>query len=163
MIERIVDLWSEPADAKCITTNGFVKVNGNLVMGAGVAGQAQSRYPDFPKLAGLAVKRHGNHVFPFNVRELRDYRDPEDTTKFYITFPVKSVWYEKAELDLIERSAHELITVADKLGLEKILLPLPGCGNGQLSYKDVRPILEPILDDRIWVINNVQTKDFYPG
>lgn len=164
MIERLTSLWDEPADAKCITTNGFIKNNGNLVMGAGVAGQAQARYPRFPKLAGEWVKRYGNHVFIFDSEnDLRDYNDPIDNCRYYITFPVKHVWYEKAELDLIERSAKELMHVIDKIAAKKVLLPLPGCGNGQLSWTDVRPVLEPILDDRVWVISNSLSKDFNPG
>jgi hypothetical protein len=162
MIERLANLWEEPCDARCITTNGFIKNNGKLVMGAGTAGQAQSRYPRFPKLAGDAVKQHGNHVFPFSIGELWSYGDPDDHCLYYITFPVKSVWYEKAELELIERSAHELMSVINKLELKKVLLPLPGCGNGQLSWTDVRPVLEPILDDRVHVISNSLSKDFNP-
>lgn len=165
MIERLASLWDEPCDARCITTNGFIKTNGTLVMGAGTAGQAQSRYPNFPKIAGLYVALHGNHVFPYTIEELRTntmfYED--DNTNYYITFPVKHAWYELADLELIERSAHELMKVIDRLDSKKVLLPLPGCGNGQLSWADVRPVLEPILDDRVWVISNSLSKDFNPS
>jgi len=153
MIEALVDLWEEPADAKCITTNGYVKKDGTLVMGAGVAGQAQKRYPALPWWWGRCVARDGNHVYPWV---------DEDGTRL-LSFPVKHRWYEKADLDLIKRSAHELVEAANVLNLDKILLPLPGCGNGQLSWADVKPVLEPILDDRFWLINNKITKDFYPN
>jgi hypothetical protein len=153
MIEALVDLWEEPCDARCITTNGFVKNNGRLVMGAGVAGQAQSKYPDLPKHWGNRVKLEGNHVL---IDILSD-------DSIFFTFPVKHKWFEKAELELIERSAKELVVYLDKYAfLQKVLLPLPGCGNGQLSWADVKPVIAPILDDRVWAINNRLTADFNP-
>jgi len=164
LIERIADLWEEPCDARCITTNGFIKNNGKLVMGAGVAGQAQARYPLFPKIAGSVVKQYGNHVFPFSPEEMRTnlLGEQPDSAKWFITYPVKHVWYEIADLDLIERSAHELMNVIDQLGLEKVLLPLPGCGNGKLLWSEVKPVIMPILDHRVWAINKTQTHEFDP-
>lgn len=154
MREALADLWTEPADARCITTNGYIKSNGALVMGAGVAGQAQSRYPKFPKVAGEAVAKFGNHVFPFTTRELRSESMFTPTDKaIFITFPVKHKWYEAADLDLIVRSAHELQELVDKLDLKKVLLPRPGCGNGRLSWDDVKPAID-FLDDRIVVVTN---------
>jgi len=126
-------------------------------MGAGTAGQAQGKFSRFPVVAGLAVSLHGNHVFPFSPEELREPsifgEGYKETAKWLITFPVKHHWYEIADIELIERSAHELMHVIDRLDLEKVLLPRPGCGKGLLSWDIVRPVLSPILDDRVWVIN----------
>lgn len=146
MIEKQTDLWTEPADARCITTNGFVKMNGELVMGRGVALQAKLRYPSLPTYWGHRVKSFGNH--------LATYR--EDQMDFtLVSFPVKHNWYEKADLALIKQSAEELqkyINIFNR-DFQKILLPRPGCGNGGLDWKDVKPVIEPILDDRIIVIS----------
>jgi hypothetical protein len=47
-----------------------------------------------------------------------------------ITFPVKHTWWEAADLDLIERSARELLKMIEvKKIQEAIYLPRPGCGN----------------------------------
>lgn len=161
MVEKVTDLWTEECDARCITTNGFIKNNGNLVMGAGVAGQAQERYPFFPKVAGKAVKEYGNMVHVFRddwlVPNTMFYKQDHQDRQWFITFPVKHVWYEKADLDLIEKSAHELMELIDEPGfsfMKKVLLPIPGCGNGGRSWSEVKPVLTPILDDRVWVINN---------
>lgn len=155
MREEQLDLWDTPADAKCITTNGYIKTNGELVMGAGVAGQAQARYPRFPKIAGDFVNTYGNIVGIFTAEHLLSEYKPWKQHEYFITFPVKHVWYEDADLTLIERSSHELMDALNEPGFKswkKILLPRPGCGNGHLKWKDVKPVIEPILDDRVIVI-----------
>jgi hypothetical protein len=68
------------------------------------------------------------------------------------TFPVKHHWREKADLDLIERSARQLVELADRFGYQRLLIPRPGCGNGQLSYEEVRPVLKGILTGDRFVI-----------
>jgi hypothetical protein len=66
-------------------------------------------------------------------------------------------WMAKSSLDLILRSAQHLITQVNAFGFKSVVLPRPGCGAGNLSWKDeVRPYLSEILDDRFWVIHNVR-------
>jgi hypothetical protein len=36
--------------------------------------------------------------------------------------------------------------------LENVLVPRPGCGNGQLDWEDVKPILLDHFDDRFIVV-----------
>lgn len=119
-----------------ITTNGFVKKNGECVMGRGVAAQAKSRFPDLPSLLGTWIKESGNQTALFG-----GYR--------IATFPVKHNWWEKASLSLVEASCVRLVNLVDLAHLEPpIYLVRPGCGNGQLDWQDVKPILEKYLDDR---------------
>lgn len=157
MLTKVCDLFSEPADARCITTNGFIKKNGALVMGAGVAGQAQFKYPLFPKIAGKVVKEQGNHVYFFGNWHLKGFQAAnysQEPLIYYVTFPVKHNWYEKADLELIKRSSYELMKIIDNMNWKKVLLPCPGCGNGQLDWIDVMPVIEPILDDRVVAVDN---------
>jgi hypothetical protein len=42
--------------------------------------------------------------------------------------------------------------LADRLGLQTILLPRPGCGNGQLDWAQVGPAIAPLLDDRVTIV-----------
>lgn len=72
-----------------------------------------------------------------------------------VTFPVKVHWKDTASLDLIRRSALDLMATLDMPPLwptRKVILPRPGCGNGGLSWVHVRPVIAPILDNRVWVI-----------
>lgn len=154
MFEANADLWTTLADAKCITTNGFVKKNGEAVMGAGVAKQAKSRYPSLPKHFGSLLKEKGNHVMIIGTEVARE-SDVLHRAFDYVAFPVKHNWWEKADIDLIERSANELVSLTNFMGWREVLLPRPGCNNGKLNWIDVKKVIEPILDDRFMVVNKV--------
>ena len=124
-----------------ITTNGTVKVNGEAVMGRGVALQAKQKFPSLPGELGKTLKMAGNqlHTFPH-------YR--------IITYPVKHRWEEKASPFLINQGAYQLSMYADSLRLDLVYMVRPGCGNGGLDWKNVKPILEKYLDDRFIIVQN---------
>lgn len=142
MIEVRGNLWTYPAVLRIITTNGTVKKNGECVMGRGCALEAKQKYPALPYELGKNLRIVGN--VPVRLR-----------TDLW-TFPVKHQWYQKADPELIECSA---MVLADKLDDiypndegHVFVMPRPGCGNGGLRWEDVKPVLEPILDDRFHVI-----------
>lgn len=135
--------WYDQGSWVCITTNGFVKRNGENVMGAGVAKQCKERYPDFPRMLGSSIRKLGNRLLVWP--ELR-----------IVTFPVKHNWWETADLQLIELSAGQLLQQLDEnmFIAEPVYLPRPGCLNGGLDWAtEVKPILLPILDDRVIVVD----------
>ena len=120
-----------------LTTNGTVRKDGACVMGRGVALQAKQRFPNLPFMLGSFISITGNKSYWF-----RSYR--------IITFPVKHNWWEKAILGLIENSCNLL--VKDFPANFPIYMVRPGCGNGGLEWKDVKPVLEKYLDDRFIVV-----------
>jgi len=135
------------ADAICFTSNGVLKKNGALVMGAGVAKAFRDRIVGVDIAAGVAVKANGNICQPVLTLSNIDFG-----TVTIVAFPTKHHWRNDSSIDLIKRSAEQLVELADKNDWKKILLPPPGCGMGNLSFeKDVRPVLEKILDDRFIV------------
>lgn len=136
MLEVVGDLWAYPADVRCITTNGYITKAGKCVMGKGCAKEAKDKFPGIDKELGLLIHLHGNVV-----HKLRD--------DLY-SFPVKHKWYEKADIELIKRSAQTIFHIMPVDA--RVVLPRPGCGNGGLRWEDVKPVLEPILDDRFHVI-----------
>ena len=140
MIEAQGNMWDYPADYRVITTNGFVKANGECVMGRGCAKEAKTRFPKLAKELGTKIRDEGNKLFYFPSYSL-------------LTFPVKHNWWEKADLRLIKGSAVALAAwLESEPDYAVVVLPRPGCGNGQLSWDEVKPILEPTLDDRFHVI-----------
>ena len=139
MREAYGDLWEYPADIRVITTNGIVKNNGAVVMGRGCARQARDKYPGIDKKIGTLITRHGNRAFRIVGTDIA-------------TMPVKTHWKNPAEVPIIVRSCMQLVEMADKFGWESIVVPRPGCGNGQLSWNMVKPSVEAVLDDRFTVI-----------
>jgi hypothetical protein len=127
-----------------IPTNGFVRNDGECVMGRGLAFDAKIRFPDLPKELGDRIKEYGNVVFTF-----WDYH--------IITFPVKHNWWETADLSLIEKSAKDLDEIMH-YNLSQIQTPIyiprVGCGNGKLNWTDVKPILQKYLNDGFTVVDN---------
>lgn len=135
------DLWDfhDAGFWVCITTNGFVKANGEGVMGRGVAQDCKLRYRDVPRLLGQHIQSKGNTVMP-----LPQYK--------ILTLPVKHNWWEPADPDLISQSVEGLVSAVDRLKLPKVYLPQPGCGNGVLKWEKVEPILIDRLDDRFTIV-----------
>ncbi len=133
----------------CLTSNGFIKNNGENVMGRGIAREAAQLWPLLPGHLGALVKSTGNHVYRLGV-----YGSPRTNWTLY-SFPVKYNWWEKADLELIERSARELVKLIDEIPDfdGTVYVPRPGCGAGHRDWEtEVKPILEPILDDRFVVV-----------
>jgi hypothetical protein len=137
------DIWVQYKKGSWIVipTNGFVKKNGEAVMGRGLAFQTKRRFFKLPEELGKRLKEYGNVVFTFH-----NYR--------IITFPVKDTWWEKAYLKLVEKSASALKEIFKYNFMDiptPVFLPRVGCGNGKLDWNDVKPILEKYLDSRFIV------------
>lgn len=155
MIEQRIDLWAagDAADAVVITTNGTITGRGLGVMGRGCALEAATRYNatrrstgrhrqmTLQRLLGRYLAERGNHVGVL--------LPPPPVT--LVVFPVKHEWMQEADPVLISQSVHELIALADRLGWTRVVLPRPGCGNGGLTWDQVRPLCYP-LDDRFLVV-----------
>ena len=128
----------------CITTNGFVKSNGECVMGRGCAKTIADMHPNIPKILGASIKKRGNVPCILHT---------QDNVKF-ISFPVKHKWFENADIELIVKSA---LNVSKRVGLNaKVLLPRPGCGNGNLNWNVVKKHLEDILDERFFIVHHTE-------
>lgn len=145
MLEQTGNLWdlAKLPDILVISTNGFVKKNGECVMGRGIAKEAKDKFPKIALDLGQRINMFGNSVF-----DLGCYGS------YYIfSFPVKHNWWEKADIELIEMSAQQLVSAIDSHGDDAentvtVYLPRPGSGNGGLNWDDVKKVISPILDDR---------------
>lgn len=142
MIDRVGNLWTEPADFRVITTNGSVRKDGRAVMGRGCAHEAAQQFPHLPTMLGARLTLNGNRIHYFS-----DVALGADFGLF--TFPVKHQWMEPASLELIAESvasfSRQLLTSAT------YVMPRPGCGNGRLRWTDVQPLLAPLPDSVIVV------------
>lgn len=146
-----------------ITTNGGLDRDGNLVMGAGVAGAAKRRIPGLERRLGALVAKHGN--VPVGL-----------TRERVLTWPTKPATHTLADgsthpgwmcvarvndpscLDQVGRltaaSGQKLLALVERLEIKgPIFLPRPGCGLGGLDWRKVRPWMEERFDDRFVVVD----------
>ena len=143
------DIFTLPQnnEAMCVTTNGIVKTNGHAVMGAGIALQANQKLNLSAKL-GSYLKQYGNRAF-----NLGKYQRPNGAIFTVFSFPTKHNFKDDSDINLICKSANELVEMCNKFGITKCYLTRPGCGCGKLNWEHtVKPWLEQILDDRFVIV-----------
>jgi len=134
------NLWTfHHFDPVCITTNGMIRKDGTLVMGAGIALQAKQRFPEVPRKLADAVKIYGNRTMYL-------------TQERMFSFPTKHDWRDKSDINLIAESCTQLVGLTNKCKFSRVYLPVPGCANGQLDWNEVNPVISDILDDRFIVV-----------
>lgn len=143
LIEIRGNLWDYWEDGHwvVITTNGSIRSDGHAVMGRGVAREAAQRIPNLTLDLAQRLKSSGNKVHIISYRRV-------------ITFPVKVTWEMGASLQLIEQSAAQLAQLVHAMGVSRVYMVRPGCGNGGLKWEDVKPILNRHLDARFTVVEN---------
>jgi len=149
-------------DGICITTNGAVKKNGCAVMGRGCAAQAATRWPGIEYTLGQRLMAEGNipfclvkdlsWVISFPVKPERVINEGTNVVahmkhRFEIDAMVPG-WAAVADPGVIENSARYLASAVTRIGWNKVVLPRPGCGAGELDWEVVEPILQRHLDDR---------------
>lgn len=145
MLEEYGNFWEIMADYRCITTNGILRKNGNAIMGKGIALEARRRCPDLEITLGKLIKMYGNHVFRLG--------------NGLISFPTKWHWREDSDIELIKRSAQELVFLLKNDPAKRVLLTRPGCGSGNLHWSGVKPFIQNILSDNKFVI--IDNGDIY--
>lgn len=129
-------------DIVCVTTNGIIKSNGELVMGAGCALEFKNRFPKIPKILGDKIKKSGN--LPYVAGKVE---------KTYIaSFPTKNNYKDSGDINLIVNSAKRIVEIADYLKAETVCIPSPGTGFGGLDKEEVYNELRHLLDDRFIIL-----------
>lgn len=134
----------QDCDVALITTNSFIKKDGRLVMGRGIAKQVRDTYEDIDLSFGESIVNRN--------KVMKDYliADNKKHPKI-MAFQVKYHWFEKADLDLIKNSTNCLKEWAERAPDCEFFLNFPGIGNGQLSRDVVLPIVELLPNNvTIW-------------
>lgn len=156
MREAQMDLWQayDRGNICCVTTNGYVKRNGEAVMGRGTAKQAAERWPQIPRRLGSQLAVLGNRVqfihprlLAFPVKGVQGTSTVRNVVAHMAgQFPSGSIvpgWAMVANVALIERSLLELSIMREPYGWGNVYLPRPGCGAGELDWeRQVKPLCE---------------------
>ncbi|HAU1200843.1 TPA: macro domain-containing protein [Legionella pneumophila] len=113
-------------------------VNTVGVMGKGIALQFKQAWPENFKSYAKACK--AGEVVPGKmfIYELKETTSPH----FIINFPTKRHWKQKSHIQDIKIGLETLIDEIKQRGIQSIALPPLGCGNGGLSWSEVRPLIE---------------------
>ena len=78
----------------------------------------------------------------------------EDIISFAQAMDLETTDYELTDLFLNSTNYYELMKYITELkDINTCVLPRPGCGCGKLEWEEVKKILSPILDDRIYIIS----------
>jgi hypothetical protein len=155
MKEQRKNLWDMQVDAVCITTNGYVNIRGEATMGAGCALEARAKFAGIAQELGALITAGGNHVYRLQTPRYGWYEGEtgEQYETEVLSFPVKHHWREFADVTLIQRSAQELVELTNEWSFDSVAVPRPGCGNGKLTWEYVKPVIEPIFDDRFIIVS----------
>jgi O-acetyl-ADP-ribose deacetylase (regulator of RNase III) len=112
-------------------------VNLEGVMGKGIAAEFKARYPSMFK-----EYRHLCQSGKLKIGDLHLWRGPD---KWVLNFPTKTTWRKPSEMSYIEEGLKKFVLSCSDMGVTSISFPPLGCGNGQLDWSDVKPVMESYL------------------
>lgn len=148
MREEIGDIWElAKGRGMCVTTNPIINAKSECVMGRGIALQTKTLFPVLPIALAARIRAEGNVPFDLGLWV-------HDTSVYRIfSLPTKYDWREKSDPSLIRRSLMKLSTIVEDSGLTvPVYLPRPGCGNGKLNWRDIKPFCAELLSDQFVVV-----------
>ena len=164
-VKRVVgNLWDlHPDHWIVVPVNCGWNKRGRAIMGTGVALQAAQRFPHLREVWGRSCREAARSSRAEDVNHASLVRfDAASRCVLFPTKPLDAVkpalsWRLPADLNLVEQSAITLDAVRsglreDGVYIERVALPLVGCGAGGLAREQVLPILEQHLDDNFTLV-----------
>lgn len=107
------------------------------VMGKGLASAFKKRHPDmfqsYKKICDQKLLEPG---------KLWVWRGAK---QWVLNFPTKKHWKSPSKLEWIEQGLAKFVDRYEEQGITEISFPKLGCGNGNLDWEDVRPMMEHYL------------------
>lgn len=127
------DLFKSPAQVLVNTVNTVG------VMGKGIALEFKKRYPDmFQTYREICEKRK------LKIGSLMLCYEPDH---WILLFPTKEHWRNPSQIDYIEAGLAKFCRTYAERDITSIAFPRLGCGNGELNWSDVQPVMEKYLHD----------------
>lgn len=107
------------------------------VMGKGIALEFKERYPAMFKAYKKLCDSHSLDTGKLHLWRASDH--------WILNFPTKSTWRQPSKIEYIEAGLETFQRSYKQMGIASISFPPLGCGNGNLNWKDVRPLMERYL------------------
>lgn len=132
MIEYIEgDIFESPAQVIVNTVNTVG------VMGKGLALSFKQRYPEMFERYKSVCEKH-----LLTVGKLMLFYEPDH---WLLLFPTKENWRNPSKLEYIEKGLMKFVQTYAEKNITSIAFPRLGCGNGELDWNKVKPLMERYL------------------
>ncbi len=132
MIEYIEgDIFESPAQVIVNTVNTVG------VMGKGLALSFKRRYPEMFERYKAACEKH-----LLTIGKLMLFYEADH---WLLLFPTKENWRNPSKLEYIEKGLMKFVQIYAEKNITSIAFPRLGCGNGELDWNDVKPLMEHYL------------------
>lgn len=132
MFEYIIgDIFSSPAQVIVNTVNTMG------VMGKGLALSFKKKYPDMFKAYQIACDKK-----QLMIGKLLLFYAPDH---WILLFPTKENWRYPSKIEYLEKGLQKFVNTYAQKNITSIAFPRLGCGNGELNWDDVKPIMEKYL------------------
>jgi O-acetyl-ADP-ribose deacetylase (regulator of RNase III) len=132
MIEYIEgDIFESPAQVIVNTVNTVG------VMGKGLALSFKQRYPQMFEKYKIACEKH-----LLTIGKLMLFYEADH---WLLMFPTKENWRNPSRLEYIEKGLMKFVQTYAEKNITSIAFPRLGCGNGELNWADVKPLMERYL------------------
>ncbi|CAN5116248.1 hypothetical protein BH10PSE7_BH10PSE7_30610 [soil metagenome] len=128
-------LYSSIFDSPAQTLVNTVNTIG--VMGKGIAKAFRERYPAMFREYKSLCDRGG-----LSTGNLHLWKGAE---QWVLNFPTKTTWRLPSKIEYIESGLVTFVDNYERMGIVSASFPPLGCGNGNLSWDDVRPLMEHYL------------------
>ncbi len=106
-------------------------------MGKGIVLQFKRRFPLNFEAYAKACGRGEVQVGRMLVMETTELSGP----RLLINFPTKKHWRDPSRLEYVSAGLIALVHEVKSRGIRSIAIPPLGCGNGGLSWLEVRPVI----------------------
>ena len=127
------DIFKSPAQVIVNTVNTVG------VMGKGIALEFKKRYPDmFQAYRDICDRRK------LKTGSLMLYYEPDH---WVLLFPTKENWKNPSRMEYIEAGLAKFCRTYAEKGITSVAFPKLGCGNGELNWSEVQPVMEKYLKD----------------
>lgn len=127
------DIFRSPAQVLVNT------VNTAGVMEKEIALEFKKRYPDM-----FQIYRENCEKRRIKTGSLMLCYEPDH---WVLLFPTKEHWRNPSKIEYIEAGLSKFCRTYAEKGITSIAFPRLGCGNGELSWSDVQPVMEKYLKD----------------
>lgn len=125
------DLFQAPAQTLVNTVNTVG------VMGKGIALRFKQIFPEMFKEYRASCERGELDIGALHIYATEN--------KIVLNFPTKKHWRNPSKLEYIEAGLETFVSIYQKAGIHSVAFPPLGCGNGELDFADVRPVMERYL------------------